>query len=121
MVQVHAGFAANSSVHLREERGGHIGVTDAAFVDGCRKARQVRGDAAAYGHKEGAAGGIGLHELPFKGQHGVHGLALLRGLQAHVGLRRRKVPQEAFQHPRDVLVKHHNELRLRLQAGQSVG
>ena len=45
-----AGLAADGSVHLRQERGGKVGVPDAALVDGGRKARYVGGDAAAHTH-----------------------------------------------------------------------
>ena len=119
-VQVYARFPADGGIHLRKKGGGKIGIADAPFVDGGRKAHEVRGDAAADGQKEGAAGGIGLQKPALQRLHRLQGLALFRGFDGQRAAHR-KALHERRGHPGGIAVIHEITLRLRLQAGQGVG
>ena len=46
-LQVHADFAADGTVHLREQRGGHLHERDAPQVGRGDEAREIAHDAAA--------------------------------------------------------------------------
>ena len=61
-VEIHPGFAANCGVYLGKERGGNVGIADAALVHAGRKTRDVRGNAAAYCKHQRPARCIGLQK-----------------------------------------------------------
>jgi hypothetical protein len=53
--QVDAGLAAHGRIHLRQKRGGHLHIGNAAHVDRGQKAAHIAHNAAAKGNQERAA------------------------------------------------------------------
>jgi hypothetical protein len=75
--QVSARLAAQRAVHLREQRGGHADVADAAHVDRREEAGKVADHAAAERNQNGVAVGTVLGEFFSKALDRVKPLVLL--------------------------------------------
>ena len=65
--QVHTGLAADSRVHLRQQRGGDLEQRDAAHEDGGQESGHIGDDAAAVGDHH--AGAVAAEFDHFVGQH----------------------------------------------------
>ncbi len=79
--QIDAGFSADRRVDLRQERGGHLYVWNAAHEDRSEKAADVADDAAAESDQQRSAIAPGGDHLPQQSFDAGHGFVLFAGRQ----------------------------------------